>query len=218
MIVSFLGTSFLTEALTASSSSSSSMAETSSPPEATTSPASAFVRRSKCGAVTDRSCSARCFLSSTANAVAPLTLPRSMGSLKCFTKVAWFPKIPGCAKSMRAQRSPRAFCTGVPLRSKRHLERTCLRFFPSNVEMFFILCASSHTTMSHGITPQPGRPCSGISGSKFSSTLSAASASASSSSPSSLRLFAPLPRPRRTGDGASSTVTSKSPSKFPSNW
>mmetsp|Transcript_51269 Transcript_51269/g.141911 ORF Transcript_51269/g.141911 Transcript_51269/m.141911 type:complete len:244 (+) Transcript_51269:401-1132(+) len=182
-------------------------------------PVPALVRRRRCGLMSDRSCAARCFFSSTAQTLAPRTLPRSMGSLKVLTKVAWLPSSPGCAKSISAQRSCSAFCTGVPVSRILQLDCSMRRLLPSSVEMFFILCASSQTTMSQGfVEPVLGSPHSGISGSGVSSSLTRPSSTSSSSKRRRLtglrpKLPLPLPLPRPlplgAGEGASSTEMSK---------
>mmetsp|Transcript_107100 Transcript_107100/g.330903 ORF Transcript_107100/g.330903 Transcript_107100/m.330903 type:complete len:410 (-) Transcript_107100:1457-2686(-) len=217
--VSFLGGSFLAWASWTSASSimpastdPSQMgmgAEPDSPaalaasPSAAMRPAPALVLRRRCGLMSARSWAARCFFSSTAQTLAPRTLPRSMGSLKVLTKVAWLPSSPGCAKSMIAQRSWSAFCTGVPVRRIRQLDWSFRRLLPSSVEMFFILWASSQTTMSQGrVEPVLGRPQEGTSGSTCSPSLSGSSSTSSSSKRRRLLPFAPeapfpdLPFPR----------------------
>mmetsp|Transcript_7547 Transcript_7547/g.22235 ORF Transcript_7547/g.22235 Transcript_7547/m.22235 type:complete len:200 (-) Transcript_7547:788-1387(-) len=179
MIVSFFGGSFLT---TPSWSSSASSAPSSSSTATPVSPAPTFVRRRMCGPMRARIWSARCFLSSTAQTLAPRTLPRSIGSLKVLTKVAWLPRRPGCAKSMSAQRSWSAFWTGVPVSSSRQSAWSRRRLFPSSVEMFFIRWASSQITRSHGLHWPLGGSCAGSSTSCGSSALSSASPNPSSSS------------------------------------
>mmetsp|Transcript_103800 Transcript_103800/g.274454 ORF Transcript_103800/g.274454 Transcript_103800/m.274454 type:complete len:200 (+) Transcript_103800:3109-3708(+) len=168
------------------------------------------------------SCSLRCFLSCTANGLAPRTLPRSIGSLNVFTNVAWLPRRPGWAKSMRDHKSWSAFCTGVPVSRIRQEDSSWRRLLPKRVEMFFILCASSQMTMSQGRTdPLLGSsPPSGSSGSRGSSSpLASSSPSSSSIFRRLLGLGPPLPWPLPpllwTGDGASSTITRKRSSTFP---
>mmetsp|Transcript_19036 Transcript_19036/g.48844 ORF Transcript_19036/g.48844 Transcript_19036/m.48844 type:complete len:252 (-) Transcript_19036:1375-2130(-) len=223
MIVSFFGGSFLALASSLRSSSPSSQPDCSgaaSPASPSIRPAPTFVRRRMYGLMRDRSCSERCFLSSTAQTLAPRTLPRSIGSLKVLTNVAWLPSNPGCAKSISAQRSCSAFWTGVPVSSRRQSACRRRRLFPSSVEMFFILCASSQTTMSHGlVVPELGRTA----GNSTSCCSSALSSSPRPSSSSFLRRFAArisqadrafLPR-RCSGDGASSTPTWSRSSTLP---
>mmetsp|Transcript_24646 Transcript_24646/g.69301 ORF Transcript_24646/g.69301 Transcript_24646/m.69301 type:complete len:444 (-) Transcript_24646:679-2010(-) len=155
MIISFLGTSRLLFSASAPSSSSAPMSSitTSALPSApTTRPALTFVRRMMWGLIMVRSCSARCFFSWTANGVAPRTLPRSIGSQNFFTKVAWLPSSPGCAKSISDHRSWSAFCTGVPVRRTRHLEWTLRSDFPRSVEMVLITWASSQMTTSQAFS------------------------------------------------------------------
>mmetsp|Transcript_3473 Transcript_3473/g.10242 ORF Transcript_3473/g.10242 Transcript_3473/m.10242 type:complete len:214 (+) Transcript_3473:2128-2769(+) len=153
-------------------------------------PTLAFVRRSMCGCMRRHSCSQRCFLSPTAKALAPRTLPWSMGSLKCFVKVSWLPRRPGWAKSIRAQRSCRAFCTGVPVSKMRHFALTFLKRLPTSVDMFLNVWASSQMTMSQGF-------CSPLSveiscGNPESRPLLSPLPADASSAGSSLRRLAPL--------------------------
>mmetsp|Transcript_7018 Transcript_7018/g.19864 ORF Transcript_7018/g.19864 Transcript_7018/m.19864 type:complete len:446 (-) Transcript_7018:1324-2661(-) len=240
MIVSFLGGSF-TDSNPVSSAAppstepsqmgmgavphSSFAAPGPASPSAAMRPAPAFVLLNRCGLMSDLSCAAKWFFSSTAQTLAPRTLPRSMGSLKVLTKVAWLPSSPGCAKSSKAHKSWSAFCTGVPVSKIRLLDVSLLRLFPSNVEMFFILWASSQITRSQGrVAPALGRPQAGTSGSTGSSSLIGHSSTSSSSR--RLRLPAlgppvlPLPRPLPLrvgfGEGASSTEMSKRSSVYPS--
>mmetsp|Transcript_3813 Transcript_3813/g.10141 ORF Transcript_3813/g.10141 Transcript_3813/m.10141 type:complete len:476 (-) Transcript_3813:309-1736(-) len=179
------------------------------------SPAPALVRRKRCGLMSERSWAAKCFFNSTAQTLAPRTLPRSMGSLKVLTKVAWLPSSPGCEKSSRAQRSWSAFCTGVPVRRILLFDWSLRKDLPSSVEMFFIRCASSQMTRSQALElPLPGRPQLGISGSTGSSSLTGPSSMSSSSRRRRLPPLpapAPLPRPFPflRGEGASSTEMSK---------
>mmetsp|Transcript_70963 Transcript_70963/g.230363 ORF Transcript_70963/g.230363 Transcript_70963/m.230363 type:complete len:252 (+) Transcript_70963:298-1053(+) len=143
----------------------------SSEPSSMSRPELAFVLRSMCGAMRPRSWPAKWVFRLCAKALAPRTLPLSMGSLKFLMKVAWFPSSPGSAKSMRAQRSCSAFCTGVPVRQMRHRERNRRKLFANSEEMFFMRCASSQMTRSQAfVSPLLDSPVAGNSPSSHSSS------------------------------------------------
>mmetsp|Transcript_46252 Transcript_46252/g.130222 ORF Transcript_46252/g.130222 Transcript_46252/m.130222 type:complete len:465 (-) Transcript_46252:571-1965(-) len=189
MMVSVFGGNRLTSFVSTSVSMPAS-------PSASTAPSSAikpvpnFVRRRMCGLMRLRSCSDKCFLSSTAQTFAPRTLPRSIGSLKVLTNVAWLPNKPGWAKSINAHKSCNAFWTGVPVSKIRHFERSCRNVLPNSVEMFFILWASSQMTMSHG-SASPDRASSPAGSSTFCGDSPSSSLSSGSSSSKRLRFAAP---------------------------
>mmetsp|Transcript_6333 Transcript_6333/g.16174 ORF Transcript_6333/g.16174 Transcript_6333/m.16174 type:complete len:216 (-) Transcript_6333:550-1197(-) len=177
--------------------SSSSMATTgpAAPASAASMPEETFVRRSRCGATSPRSCCARWLFIAAAKGLAPRTLPRSMGSLNCLTNVLWFPRSPGCAKSISAHMSCSAFWTGVPVSSRRHRDRSLRRLLLTSVEMFFMRCASSQTTTSQTrLSPGFESPKGGSSASGHSSSPSSPPSPASAPPASSFLFFAPFSR------------------------
>mmetsp|Transcript_93725 Transcript_93725/g.303489 ORF Transcript_93725/g.303489 Transcript_93725/m.303489 type:complete len:283 (+) Transcript_93725:2355-3203(+) len=174
-----------------------------------------FVLRNKCGLNNSQSCSERCCLRPTAYSLAFRKLPWLMGSLKRFVKVAWLPRSPGCAKSIRDHKSCKAFCTGVPVSNNRHRARICRTLFPNAVVMFLILCASSHMTTSQAPGPEPLPLLPPTCSSTPSSSTSSASGGSSTSSSSSRSMATASPPPPAAAPGPGERRPPAPPSRMP---
>mmetsp|Transcript_31796 Transcript_31796/g.96124 ORF Transcript_31796/g.96124 Transcript_31796/m.96124 type:complete len:290 (-) Transcript_31796:328-1197(-) len=148
-----------------------------------------FVRRKMNCAVTAEMCSSFSWPLRRSSGEAVGSRPRRIGCAKFLLKACRSPNTPGFATLTSVKNSSRLFWMGVPeMRSRRLASKPAMHRVTA-ASSFLSLCASSHTTMSHGRTAPA---CDGATGaSTCCGASSSVSASSGSSSSRRLRLAAP---------------------------